>query len=255
MCGCHPPRERADREIDLGYPSCEGEPAPAETIASGTLRAGPGMPEPSVIERFAIERRGCITVFTGRQQWSQSVTDLDVVYDSETMLPQRVWKRIIAPGPQPVEQRTDVRRFDLRSERVALTHRTPTGELEHWWIRGARPTAVIGPGRGLLTMWLQRVRLPVGGRARESVLDVRESMEVIRDVTLARVEDRDDPAIGRRVRVYTIYGREPIFADENDVVIGDLMGLLPADRVSAPAPPDVDVPAPDSRDRIAPATH
>ena len=102
----------------------------------------------------------------------------------------------------------------------------PEGARE-WtrWIRGARPTAIIGPGRGLLTPWIQRAHLAVGGRARESVLDVRESMEVIRDVTLARLEDRDDPTLGH-VRVYTIYGREPVFTNDEDVVVGDLMGLV-----------------------------
>jgi hypothetical protein len=34
-----------------------------------------------------------------------------------------------------------------------------------------------------------------------------------------------------RVRVYTIYGREPIFADEHDVVVGDMMGMRPASVV------------------------
>ena len=245
-CGCHPPRERAGSVTDLGYPTCDEEVAPV-AVGGRTLRDGPNMRGSRVVERYAIERRGCITVFTARQEWPLSVTDLDVVYDSETRLPLRVWKRTISPGPQPVERRTDTRRFELRSERVALTRHTPTGALESWWIRGTRPTAVVGPGRGLLTMWLQRVRLPVGGRARESVLDVRESMEVIRDVTLARLEDRDDPAIGRRVRVYTIYGREAFFADDDDVVIGDLMGLLPAEQVTTPMPPPSEVPPPDPR--------
>lgn len=244
--GCHPPRERAASETDLGYPTCPEEVAPA-LVASGTLRDGPNMRGSRVVERFAIERRGCVTVFTARQEWPLSVTDLDVAYDSETQLPLRVWKRTVSPGPQPIERRTDTRRFELRSDRVALTRHTTAGALEHWWLRGARPTAVIGPGRGLLTMWLRRVRLPVGGRARETVLDVRESMEVIREATLARLEDRDDPALGRTVRVYTIYGREAFFADEDDVVIGDLMGLLPADRVSSPLPPPSDVPPADPR--------
>lgn len=222
--GCTPPRERAPSATDLGEPSCP-ESAPPELVARGELRAGPVYREPSLLERFTLERRGCITVFRGRQEWAMSDTDLEVVYDSATMLPLRVTKRIVSAGIQAESQRTEERFFELRGERVAHTRRLPGGALEHWWIRGARPTAIIGPGRGVLTPWIQRAHLSVGGRARESVLDVRESMELIRDVTLARLEDRDDPILGR-VRVYTIYGREPVFTDAHDIVVGDLMGLV-----------------------------
>jgi hypothetical protein len=43
----------------------------------------------------------------------------------------------------------------------------------------------------------------------------------------------------RRVRVYTIYGREPFFTDENDVVLGDLAGLLPAGNEALPPLPEL----------------
>jgi hypothetical protein len=164
-----------------------------------------------------------------------STTDLDVVYDAQTQLPLRVWKRIAMPGPEA--PRIETRRFELRGDHVALAQRTLTGALEHWRLRGPVPTVVIGPGRGLLTMWLRRVRLPVGGRVRETALDARESMEVVRDVTLRRLEDRDDPILGRRVRIYTIYGREPIYADDDDIVIGDMMGLVPSELIGTPIPP------------------
>lgn len=85
-------------------------------------------------------------------------------------------------------------------------------------------------------MWIRRAHLPVGGRLRETVLDIRESMEVVRDVTLLRLEDREDASLGRTVRVYSIYGREPFYADEDDVVIGDMAGLVPAERVRDPLP-------------------
>jgi hypothetical protein len=226
--------------VDLGYPACgEGALPEGQVVASGALRAGPQHREQTVTERFEIRRRGCVTVFTGHQEWSLSSIDLDVVFDAETGLPLRAWKRTLSPGPQAIEDRIDIRRFELRGERVAHTKRAFGGALEHWWIRGQRPTAILGPGRGLLTVWLQRARLGVGGRAREVVLDLRESMEVIRDVTLSRLEDREDPVLGR-VRVYTIYGREPIFANDDDVVVGDMMGLVPADRVRTPAPPPVE---------------
>jgi hypothetical protein len=233
-----PPRERAAGPTDRGYPTCGQSALPeGEIVAEGVLRAGPNMAERSLVERFEIRRRACVEVYRGRQDWALSSIDLDVVYDAESLLPLRAWKRIGSPGPADGEPRVDVRRFELRdTDRVALTQRRVTGELESWLIRGPIPRAVIGPGRGLLSMWIRRARLDVGGRLREPVLDIRESMEVVRDVTLLRLEDRDDPALGRTVRVYSIYGREPFFADENDVVVGDMAGLVPADRVSAPLP-------------------
>jgi hypothetical protein len=247
--GCvYPPRSRSDPEPDRGYPTCEGGLPEGERIAKRVLRAGPLMRERSVVEHFEIRRRGCVVVFSGRQAWSMSTTDLDVVYDAQTQLPLRVWKRTAMPAPRA--PRMDTRRFELRGAQVTLAQRTITGELEHWRLRGPVPSAVIGPGRGLLTMWLRRVRLPVGGRVREHVLDARESMEIIREVTLRRLENRDDPVIGRRVRVYTIYGREPVYADDDDVVIGDMMGLVPAEHVLEPLPaPAID---PGSADPQAP---
>ena len=243
-----PPRERSSTEVDQGYPTCGEATLPeGERVASGFLRAGPVMSSPSVVERFEVRRRGCVEVFTGRQDWALSSIDLDVVYDAETLLPLRAWKRIGSPGLRGGAPRVDVRRFELRgTERVALTQRRVTGDLEHWLIRGPLPRVIIGPGRGVLTMWIRRARLQEGGRLRETALDIRESMELIRDVTLLRLEDRDDAAIGRRVRVYSIYGREPFYADENDVVIGDMMGMLPGELVTTPPPqPSVVLDPPD----------
>ena len=75
-------------------------------------------------------------------------------------------------------------------------------------------------------MWLQRANLEIGGQVRALAIDVRESVEVVREVTLRRVEDRVEEGVGTW-RVYTIYGREPIFADANNVVVGDMMGMRP----------------------------
>lgn len=239
------PRERVAEGSDEGYPTC-GHPAlpEGEVLVRGELRAGPVMQTQGLVERFEVRRRDCVRVFSGNQTWAASSIDLDVVYDEETQLPLRAWKRIVSPAGGD-SARVDIRRFEMRTPRVALTQTRLSGGLEHFLLRGARPQAVIGPGRGLLTMWLQRARLPVGGRVRETVLDIRESIEVVREVVLRRLDDREDPTIGRRVRVYTIYGREPIYADEDDVVVGDMMGLVPADRVSTPAAvPDFTSPGP-----------
>ena len=38
------------------------------------------------------------------------------------------------------------------------------------------------------------------------------------------------------MRVYTFFGRETVFADEHDVVIGDLAGMRPSDSLTTPEP-------------------
>jgi hypothetical protein len=68
-------------------------------------------------------------------------------------------------------------------------------------------------------------------------LDIREVVERIQDATLRREADMYVPWLGHDARVYTIYGREPIFADENDNVIGDLSGMRPDATLSTPRPP------------------
>lgn len=187
------------------------------------------MRERSASESFRAERRGCHVVFTGSLDWDLGATDLEVVFD-ETLRPLRAWKRSTSPGPLEARRRTDIRAYDFRGERLVMRRRSPLDEVELWRFRWAPPRAVIGPGRGLLSLWLRRARLEVGERVREPVFDFREQSEVVRDVTLTRHEDRDEPGMGR-VRVYTIYGREPIFADEHDVVVGDMMGMRPASVV------------------------
>lgn len=230
------PRERVESLADRGYPSCSAGEAAAEPLAlRRTLRAGPGMREPSAFESFELRSRGCHVVFTGHEEWAMGVSEVEVVFDA-SLRPLRAYKRSTAPGPQDIAARTDTRIYDLRGEHVEMRRRMPLGEIERFVYRAPTPSAIIGPGRGLLSAWFRRAHLSVGGRLRESVLDIRESVEVVRDVTLLRLEDRDDERLGRRVRVYTIYGREPIYADEDDFVIGDMMGLLPADMVQSPMP-------------------
>jgi hypothetical protein len=60
-----------------------------------------------------------------------------------------------------------------------------------------------------------------------------ESLEV---ATLVRNPDQFEPSFNRVVRVYTFYGRETVFADEDDVVIGDLSGMRPSGSLSTPEP-------------------
>ncbi len=247
LVGCiEMPRERVDALPDRGYPECaSGAAAAVQAPVTRELRAGPVMTEESVIESFSLQARACLVVYTGHEEWAMGSTDLEIVYDADRR-PLRAYMRSTAPGPQPAPERTDVRVFDLRGPHVELTRRAPLGDIERLRYRAPTPTVVIATGRGALTPWIQRSHLAVGGRVREAALDIRERVEVIRDVTLRREEDRDDPLLGH-VRVYTIYGREPIYTDDDDVVVGDMMGLVPAslvDRERAPAVPTDGPPAP-----------
>jgi hypothetical protein len=237
LVGCPSlPRERVESLPDRPYPTCaDGEAAAAFEAASGDLRAGPVMRDDSIVEHFGAASRDCHVVFFMRQEWALGATEIEVVYD-RALAPLRVWRRATAPGPTPVARRTDIRRYDLRGERVEMLDRELGGEVSRYVVGREIPRVVLGAGRGLVTMWLRRAHLEVGGRVREAVLDIRETPERVRDVTLMRLEDRDDELLGR-VRVYTIYGREPIYADEHDTVVGDMMGLVPARLVDRPLPP------------------
>lgn len=233
--GCEGSRREVASLPDLGYPECDGAPLPdGEPIASSVLRSGPTMRDRDVVETFELRRRGCVLAARLHQEWPLGTSDVEVLYD-EALLPLRVWKRTTMPDASGPLGHLDVRLFELRSERVGLARRTPRGELERFELIGERPRAVIAPGRGMLTPWLRRAALREGGRVREPVLDVREPVEVIREVTLERLEDREVEGLGR-VRVYTIFGREPIFADGEDVVVGDMLGLRRADAVDGPLP-------------------
>jgi hypothetical protein len=61
-----------------------------------------------------------------------------------------------------------------------------------------------------------------------------ESLEV---GTLERHADLVEPSLGGRVRVYTFFGKETVFANDDDVVIGDLAGMRPSDLLQTPEPP------------------
>jgi hypothetical protein len=237
LAGCpRLPRERVETIAERPYPICaEGDPPAVVDAVVRDLRAGPVMRDDTVVEHYEYAARECHVVFSMRQEWAMGSTDMEVLFDRD-LNPLRVWRRATAPGPQPVALRTEFRRYDLRGERVEMLQRTGDGSETRFLVGTGIPHVVLGAGRGIVTAWLRRSHLEVGGRVREPVLDIRETPERVRDVTLMRLEDRDDPVLGL-VRVYTIYGREPIFADDTDAVVGDLMGLLPAERVSTPRPP------------------
>jgi hypothetical protein len=149
------------------------------------------------------------------------------------------------PGSPRPDGAADIRRYELRTGEVFIKRRAADGALvlEHLLPGGrmkappgARVGAVIAPGRGVLTPWLQRAHLPVGGRTYELVLDFRSMVESLEMALLERNEDRFEPTLGKTVRVYTFYGSETVFADENDVVVGDLAGMRPSASIPTPEP-------------------
>lgn len=233
-CECEGgPRQGLAEVPELPVPACvEGEPT---SVDAHVLRAGPHMQQRDVVERFELRpyASGC-RVIRVKQEWSLGTADLDVAFDAEG-LPLRVWRRTTIPDASGPLGHLDLRVFDLSQTPVRLARRASNGDREGVALRGARPRAVIGPGRGLLTAWIQRADLAVGEQVREPVLDMREPVALIRDVTLRREVDRDVEDLGR-VRVYTIYGREAVYTDDAGVIVGDLMGLRPADRVPGPLP-------------------
>jgi hypothetical protein len=235
------PLEHVER---LPYPSCGDEPLPeGEVLAEGHLRSGPAMRDPSVVERFEVRRRDCLTVLTVRQEWRVRTADVEAVLDAD-LRPLRVWKRMMDPAlPDPVGQ-ADIRLYELRTDPPTLTWRLPSGEVRHRALKGGRPEALIGPGRGLLTAWLWKAGLEPGAKSRLPVLDFRKDIEKVEPVTLHRAPDQHDELLGRRVRVYTVFGREPFFADDHDVVLGDMMGLRPHEVLDTPAPEPVPILSP-----------
>ncbi len=220
----------------LPYPNCgHGALPEGETLAEGHLRSGEYSVEKLINERFSLRRRDCINVVTVRQEWPLNVADVEVVYDLD-WLPLRAWKRMTLPGVPRADGMADIRRYELRTPRVTIT-RLNNGVRTYEILRGERPTVVLGPGRGMITAWIRRANLQVGGRVREVVLDIREALEIVREVTLRREPDQYVAEYGRSLRVYTVYGRESVFADENGIVVGDLAGLRQDSILRTPEPP------------------
>jgi hypothetical protein len=220
----------------LPYPACgSGELPTGEVLAEGHLRSGDFSVEHLVNERFSLRRRDCLNTVTVRQEWPLGVADVEVVYDA-AWLPLRAWKRMTVPGARGPDGGADIRRYELRTPTITIT-RLHGGARTYEVLRGDRPTVVLGPGRGLVTAWIQRAHLRVGGRVREVALDMREALEVVRQVTLRREPDQYVTEYGRALRVYTVYGRESVFADERDVVVGDLAGLRADAVLRTPEPP------------------
>lgn len=244
VVGCESCLKRSEvASVDVHpYPTCDGQALPeGEVLAEGTLLSGPGSLE-RVTERYEIRHRGCVNVITVRQEWSRQVTDVEAVFDEEWN-PIRAWKRMGIPGVPDPERFVDTRLYEFRNEPATMTERNADGRT-HRFFRGGQPTALIGPGRMLLTAWIRATDLQVGETTRGNVLDVRELYERVDEVAIRRDPDRFEETLGRNVRVYTVFGRESVFADETGLVIGDLAGLRRDEDLegAAPAPRPSDSP-------------
>lgn len=226
-----------DSVEELGYPTCAADATPnSELLGQGHLRSGPNHLDKGIVERFSIQRRDCLYVAKVRQEWAMGTADVEVLYD-DAMMPLRIWKRMTLPGLPNAGERADIRRYELRTDPVSMKRREMSGVVDFELIKGGKPVAVIGPGRGLITMWIQRAKLAPGEKVRELAIDVR-GLEKISLVTLTREADTVHEVLGP-VRAYTIYGREAVFTDDKDVVVGDLAGMWPDDKVPFPAPDPV----------------
>lgn len=232
-----------DSVPERGYPACDGAmPPQGEVVGEGHLRSGPNHPDKTIVERFTLRRRGCLWSATVRQEWPMGTADVEVLYDA-SLRPLRIWKRMSLPGAKQPDKELDIRRYELRAEPVEVKRRHQDGHVDYEIIKGGKPAAVVGPGRGLLSMWIRKARLAPGQKVRETIIDVRGGLETIEPVTLLREPDMQHPELGA-VGVYTVYGRETVFTDASGVVVGDLAGLRPHATLSTPAPPPIPLFAP-----------
>ncbi len=250
LAGCKRRHVPVDAVPELGYPSCAdaGEDDAGVVVARGHIRAGPLSNEKNVVERFDLRRTPCGYTFRSRQEWPLDISDVEVRYDAN-LTPTWAWKRMTIAGSKLSNGNADIRRYELRTGDVFIKRRDAVGAVTLERLlpggrmkapAGARVDAVIGPGRGILTAWLKRARLPVGGKTYGLVLDFRSMLEELEIASLERDEDRFEPSLGHRVRVYTFYGQETVFADDADVVVGDLAGMRPSDSLDSPEPEPLD---------------
>jgi len=247
LAGCRRKHVPVDAIPELGYPACADEGPAGGTsreIASGRIRSGPTSREPNVVEHFELRRTSCGYTLRARQEWPLTISDIEVRYDAE-LAPRWAWKRMTLPGSPRADGNADIRSYELRTGDVFIKRRDSHGETTMQQLlaggrmavpRGARVGAIVAPGRGVITAWIKRANLSVGGKSTELVLDLREMLESLEVATLVRNPDQFEPSFNRVVRVYTFYGRETVFADDDDVVIGDLSGMRPSGSLSTPEP-------------------
>ena len=236
VTGCKgPKRTTVEHVARIPYPDCGRGPLPeGEVLASGTLRPGVARGQ-GYLERYEIRRRDCLVVATARIETALELTDLEIVYDASGK-PLRVWRRnTLAVTPQR-DGNQDIALYELRGAIPTLIHRRPDGSVEYQTLAGGRPVAIITRARGLLTPWIRASALAPGESVHDVVIDL-DTPDLIRaDVMLRREADLPRAELGGTVGVYTVYGRDAVFTDATGAVIGDLSGLVPAERIPGPLP-------------------
>src|SRR5579859_5808433 len=183
LVGCKRKHVPVEAVPELGYPSCSdgGVAGPGEVVARGHIRSGPVSNDKNVVERFELHRTSCGYTFVTRQEWPADIADVEVRYDAN-LTPLWVWKRMTLAASNRPDGNADIRRYELRTGEVFIKRRDPNGAIhrEHLLAggrmkvpQGAPLEAVIGPGRGIVTAWLKRAKLPVGAKVKQLVLDFR----------------------------------------------------------------------------------
>ena len=244
LAGCKRRHVPVDSVPELGFPACgdSGVDEEGTVVGQGHLRAGPTAADQNVAERFELRRTSCGYTFQSRQEWPLAISDMEVRFDA-ALTPIWAWKRLTIAGAKREDGNADTRRYDLRTGDVFIKRRDAEGVLTLEKLlpggrmdvpSGAKVGAVVGSGRGIITAWLQREKLPVGGKTKELVLDFRDMIEQLEEGTVERNPDLYEPSLGKTVRAYTFFGKETVFADEYDVVIGDLAGMRPSDSLKTP---------------------
>jgi hypothetical protein len=244
LTGCKRKHVPVDSVPELGYPTCADGGAAGTVEAQGRLRSGPLSADKNVVESYTLVKTPCGHVMHVRQEWPLAIADVEVHYRDD-FTPFWAWKRLTMAGSKRQDGDADIRRYDMRTGDVFIKHRDAKGTttLEKLLAGGRMPVpdgaklgAVVAPGRGVITAWLRREKLPVGAKTKELVLDFRDMLESLEEGTLERNEDLYEPSFGKKVRVYTFFGRETVFADETDAVIGDLAGMRPSASLTTPEP-------------------
>ena len=154
------------------------------------------------------------------------MVDVEVVWDAAGK-PLRAWKRVTTPGARDGDA-GDITLYELRTHDVTITHRGTGGVSDYARVRGARPTAVITESHGLLGPWITRAHLAVGQQTHARALDTTLPATVEDSALLVRKPDLRRTDLGGNAHVYSVYGRDSVFTDGQDVVVGDLAGLRPA---------------------------
>ena len=229
LSGCQPKHIEVGEEPEVAYPECGALAAGATARVSGLvvagLQAAEGMIEKGLIEHYELRPMSCGWRYRGAQRWGGGHTEVEMIYDAN-WVPLRAWRRMSAPGPRGTE-RLDTRRYELRTPEPRIRKMTIEGILGFEHLRGKFPQILVAPSRASVIPWVRKARLEAGQKTRLPGLDFREPWEKVRDVTLKREADRYHPEFGRNIRVYTLYGREAYFFDEENNLLGDLGGMRP----------------------------